>query len=175
MQYPQAIGLKATPSSIIGYVNRKAKNDENMISGIAMRYLNPLSSKYNDLENSILKDVTSKLVNTGQEKAAGSTYGFCGGKPPASENDWTIIPDMFDTAPFNRVCFYYKQGSGRIAGLELHRDDEIDGQVQMNSEKTPVVSHEAWKVGTKSPPAPPQFIAIPGDGVGANKLWLFAG
>jgi hypothetical protein len=175
MQYPQAIGLKATPSSIMGYVNRKAKNDENMISGIAMRYLNPLSSQYRDLENTTLKDVTSKLVNTGQEKAAGSTYGFCGGKPPESENDWTIINDEFDTAPFNRVCFYYKQGSGRIAGLELHRDDEIDGQVQMNSEKTPVVSHEAWKAGMKSSPAPPQFIAVPGDGVGANKLWLFAG
>lgn len=174
-QYPQAIALQVNTPSMIGYVNRRAKLDESMISGIAMRYWTNIPAKYSDLENTTVQDVKSAMPKAAQGENSGIGFAFCGGKAPASEQAWTQVSNEFDTAPFNRVCFYYKQGSGRISGLELHRDDEIDGQVQMNSEKTPVVSHISWKPGPKSPPPPPQFIAVPGDGIGANKLWLFAG
>lgn len=180
-KYPQAIAFQINGSRIVGYLDRKTRNDENMISGLALRYApeDAPFPPYNDMENQLLS--TGELPKTEADVSANPSlyYSVCAGKPPTSEESWVPIMWNGDGAPFNRFNVYHKQGSGRVSGLAVYRDDEgADGEVFFDSvqQGIPLISHKAWEGKNRKPSAlPPQYNSVPGDGFSAQKAWMFAG
>lgn len=185
-EYPQAIAFQVHRPHKISSLDRKTRNDENMISGLALRYSTEAAPvfPYNDMENQKLSTGMSQKTSAGIPTASSLYYDISAGKSPDSEERWVPIMPSTDTAPFNRFNVYHKQGSGRVAGLEVYRDEEgADGEVFFDPRKqgNPLMSHKAWersgsgKGGRNSSMGPQEYTSLPGDGFSAQKLWCFAG
>jgi hypothetical protein len=184
-EFPQAVAFQIHRPHMISSLDKKARNDENIISGIALRYNREgiPSPAYDDMENHKLNTKDKQKTTSGVPLPSSLFHDISAGKPPLSEKDWTPIMWTGETAAFNRLNIYHKQGSGRVAGLEIYRDDEAaDGSVVFDLLKQgePLISHKAWEGGDgkgkwSSGPPPPAYYALPGDGFSAQKLWMFAG
>lgn len=182
-EHPQAIAFQIHRPHKISSLDRKTRNDENMISGLALRYRDEAAPifPYNDMENQKLNTGNTPKSMAGVPTAPSLNYDISAGKPPSAAQ-WVTLPWTPDTAPFNRLNIYHKQGSGRVAGLELYRDEEgADGEVFFDVQKqgVPLMSHKTWEMngrgGRKLAPAPQEYNSLPGDGFSAQKLWMFAG
>ena len=184
-EFPQAVAFQIHRPHMISSLDKKARNDENIISGLALRYNREgiPSPAYDDMENHKLNTKDKQKTTSGVPLPSSLFHDISAGKPPLSEKDWTPIMWAGETAAFNRLNIYHKQGSGRVAGLEIYRDEEAaDGAVVFDLLKQgePLISHKAWEGGDgkgkwSSGPPPPAYYALPGDGFSAQKLWMFAG
>jgi hypothetical protein len=172
-QYPHAIAFQKTNSGILQYVNRKARDDVNMISGIAFRYNDAPQADFIDLQNRVLDDGKTKSAKS-QSRLQ---YEVCVGQAPTSEADWTITADLSDVNPIATVNPVYKVGSGRICGLTLLKaggDDE-------GSSENIIISHKSWEgrgAGKQPDPSPisPYLTFEPNNGSSpAERYWMFAG
>jgi hypothetical protein len=171
-QFPQAIAIQKNSSPLLGYVNRKAKDGENAISGIAFRYSDPLSALHDGLRNDVLSD----------GKTGSAPYTVCGGRHPGDEKGWVTLPDPLNMAPFNQVCVYYKQGTRRISGLEFLSEEEPDRDGVGGHTDVVILYHKEWEGRAKNKnvdpsPAAEPFLCTPGDGLpgSTEKNWMFAG
>jgi hypothetical protein len=184
-EYPQAIAFQIHRPHKISSFDRKTRNDENMISGIALRYSDeavPLYP-YNDMENQRLNSGDNRKTAAGLSTAPSIYYDVGAGKPPQSPEQWVNLSWTADSAPFNRFNVYHKQGSGRVSGLEVYRDEEgVDGDAFFDPQRqgVPLISHKAWEVngianGKGRTAVPQDYNSVPGDGFSAQKLWCFAG